>query len=94
MRRAYVQSQVTSPDASELGTLELSQRGTDVVVRLVKHDRTHPVVIFPLWMLTGIDLTLGCRGEWHVRSLGEAVRACMSRRSTGASGLWDHVSGH
>jgi hypothetical protein len=62
----------------DVACLELSQRGTDV--------ETRPVSKIPLWMLTGLDLTLGYRGEQHVRSLGVGAGARASRRGTDASG--------
>ena len=51
----------------------------------VMRDRTHQVMEKRLWMLTGSDLMLGLHGERRVRLVGEAARARVSRRGTGAS---------
>ena len=55
MRRAYVRSQVTYADVC----IFASQRGPDLGLRPAAYERTRPVTDFPLWMLTGSDLTLG-----------------------------------
>jgi hypothetical protein len=70
----------------DVACLELSQRGTDAETRPVICDWTRPVSKIPLWMLTGLDLTLGYRGEHHIRSLGVGAGARASRRGTDASG--------
>jgi hypothetical protein len=62
--------------------------------RKAEEDQTRPVVIFRLWMLTGSDLTLGFHGEQRVHSVGEAARACVSRRGTGTSDPVSGTSGH
>jgi hypothetical protein len=54
---------------------------------------TRQVTVLLLGELFVTDLTPGFNGELCVRSLGEAVRARVSRHSTGASGLQDHTSG-
>jgi hypothetical protein len=45
-------------------------------------------------MLTGSDLSLVHHGEWHVLSLGEAARARVCKRGTGASDPVSGASGH
>ena len=64
------------------------------MVRPVIRERTCPVSKIPLWMLTGLNLTLGFHGERCVRSLGEAERAHVSRCGTGVFDPVSGVSGH
>jgi hypothetical protein len=59
-----------------------------VVVDLTRH-----VAVLPLGELSVTNLTPGFNGELCVRSLGEAVRARVSRRRTGAFGFRDRTSG-
>jgi hypothetical protein len=58
-----------------------SQRGSDSGLRPVIAERTRPIVIFPLWMLTGVDRT----PRAHASCLAEA-RPVLARMQRG--GVW------
>jgi hypothetical protein len=70
------------------------QRGSNSLARPVMRDLTCSVSKNRLWMLTRSDLTLVHRGEWRVRSLGEAARPRVSKRGTSTSDPISSVSGH